>query len=340
VSPGRPQSAPGAQKLPPERGRLELVDEREPTGAGVAGQRETIRRGEMHPRVVDGEVPAAHALARVARRVRPLLRRPGEREELALEQRLARRPKLSRPNTVAVISPKGGVGKTTTAFVLSSALSTHLRLRTVVIDSNPDFGTLAALAPESARVQVSMVEVLAELPSIDSAAALRPYVTRLATGLHLLAAPAHPEVMAEMTPELYGRLLDLLRRHYDAIVLDCGTGIVHPIARFALGLADQTVLVSTPEWITASTVMGALDHLGSAGQPTLVLNRATRENGQERDLIESHFGRRSGGARVAIPQDRQLGLMLDSGTYSLEALERPTRTAIKRLAASVGERLV
>ena len=320
--------------------RLELIEEREPTGAGVAGGRGTIRRGEMHGRVVDGRVPADHALARIARRVRPLLRRPGEREELALEERLARRPELTRANTVAVISPKGGVGKTTTAFTLSSALSTHLRLRTVVVDSNPDFGTLAALAPERSRVEVSMVEVLAELSSIDSAAALRPYLTRLASGLHLLAAPAHPKVMAEMTPELYERLLGLLRRHYDAIVLDCGTGIVHPIARFALGLADQTVLVTTLEWITASTVMGALEHLGSAGQPTLVLNRASAENGNERVLIEEHFARRSSGARVSIPQDRQLALMLDSGTYALEALERPTRNAIKRLAASVGERLV
>ncbi len=57
-------------------------------------------------------------------------------------------------------------------------------------------------------------------------------------------------------------------------------------------------------------------------------------------MIEHHFAKQADGTRVSLPEDRQLGLMLDSGTYALEALERPTRLAIKELAATVGERLV
>ena len=42
---------------------------------------------------------------------------------------------------------------------------------------------------------------------IGSPGELRPYVSRLPSGLHLLAAPPDPAVMAQMTPELYGELL-------------------------------------------------------------------------------------------------------------------------------------
>jgi hypothetical protein len=43
---------------------------------------------------------------------------------------------------------------------------------------------------------------------------------------------------------------------------------------------------------------------------------------------------------VTIPHDEQLATMLDSGAYMLDALERPTRLAIKRLGLAVTEQLV
>ena len=55
----------------------------------------------------------------------------------------------------------------------------------------------------------------------------------------------------------------------------------------------------------------------------------------ERRLRAEHSQR-----AVTIPYDEQLAAMLDSGTYSLEALRRPSRVAIKRLGLAVAERLV
>ena len=43
---------------------------------------------------------------------------------------------------------------------------------------------------------------------------------------------------------------------------------------------------------------------------------------------------------VSIPQDTQLAAMLDSGHYSLDALSRSTRMAIKHLGVAVAEQLV
>ena len=86
-------------------------------------------------------------------------------------------------------------------------------------------------------------------------------MSRLPSGLHLLAAPPDPAVMAQMTPELYGELLAFLRRFYEVILLDLGTGVTAPIATFAVEQADQVVVVTTPEWITNTKVQMALGHL-------------------------------------------------------------------------------
>ena len=47
----------------------------------------------------------------------------GEREEAELERRIRALPGVTRPNMVAVVSPRGGVGKTTGTFVVGKLLA-------------------------------------------------------------------------------------------------------------------------------------------------------------------------------------------------------------------------
>jgi hypothetical protein len=62
---------------------------------------------------------------------------------------------------------------------------------------------------------------------------------------------------------------------------------------------------------------------------------------RSRDLvvIEERFRAEHLHRSVTIPYDEQLASMLDSGTYTLEALARPSRLAIKRLGLAVAEQL-
>ena len=249
---------------------------------------------------------------------------------------LRRLPGVSRTNVVATLSPKGGCGKTTSTFLTGSVLAGHLRLRALAVDLNPDFGTLADLAPDRSRAPMSLVELLRDKDQIGSPGELRPYVSRLPTGLHLLAAPPDPAVMAQMTPELYGELLAFLRRFYEVILLDLGTGVTAPIATFAVEHADQVVVVTTPEWITNTKVQMALSHL-ELENATLVLNKV--EGGAGASGHERQFSRQRLAQRVAVPADVQLKTMLDSGTFSLSGLARSTRVPIKRLGLAVASQL-
>jgi cellulose biosynthesis protein BcsQ len=115
-----------------------------------------------------------------------------QRDEWSVDEQLAHAPAMTRPNTVAVISPKGGVGKTTISFVLGNLLAEQLRLRVVALDANPDFGTLAALAPDEHRSARALADLLADSTQIESPGELHPYVARLPTGFTCSARPRMP----------------------------------------------------------------------------------------------------------------------------------------------------
>jgi MinD-like ATPase involved in chromosome partitioning or flagellar assembly len=286
--------------------------------------------------IIDGKPAPSTPLSRLRDVMRALFVTAGEREEAQLETSLRRLPGVSRTNIVATLSPKGGCGKTTSTFLTGNVLASHLRLRVLAVDLNPDFGTLADLAPDRTRAPLSLVDLLRDKQDIASPGELRPYVSRLPSGLHLLAAPPDPAVMAQMTPELYGELLEFLRCFYEVILLDLGTGITAPIATFAVDRADQVVVVTTPEWITNTKVQMALGHLRLA-RATLVLNKV--DGSAEQRATERQFSRDRIAQRVAIPADSQLKTMLDSGTFSLSGLGRSTRVPIKRLGLAVGAQL-
>src|SRR3954469_22757140 len=178
------------------------------------------RRDEFYAvPIVDGKPVANTLFTRLRAQLRALLMSSGEREEVQLESSLRRLPGVSRTNVVATLSPKGGCGKTTTTFLAGTVLAGHLRLRALAVDLNPDFGTLADLAPDRSRAPRSLVELLRDREGIGSPGELRPYVSRRASGPPLPAPPPDPAVMAQMTPELYGELLAFLRRFYEAILL-------------------------------------------------------------------------------------------------------------------------
>lgn len=303
--------------------------------------RPTMSRQDVYVRPVRAGRPVSDGpVARFGTWLKYTLSSELQREEWSVDEQLAHAPAMTRPNTVAVISPKGGVGKTTISFVLGNLLAEQLRMRVVALDANPDFGTLAALAPDEHRSMRSLADLLADSTQIESPAELHPYVARLPTGLHLLGAPAHAEVMAQMTPGLYSRLLDFLERFYEVVILDLGTGITDPLAQFAVDRADQTVVITTPEWVTAAGVLGALRYL-QLERGTLVLNQApTGRHAGNREVIEANFRRHAVETSATIPYDDRLRVMLDTGTYSLSSLKLGTRVPVKQLGAAIAYNFV
>jgi MinD-like ATPase involved in chromosome partitioning or flagellar assembly len=303
-------------------------------GARTLARRDLFR----HPQI-DGREARDGSLDRLRRRMSSSLVSRREREEADLERRLRSLAGVTRPNLVAAISPKGGVGKTTSAFLVGNILASHVKLRVIAVDANPGNGTLGRLPAESDRSDSSLADLLDHADRLGTAAELRRYVARLPSGLHLLAAPHDPTRTATLGPDRYGELVAFLSCFYETILLDVGTGVTGPLARFAIDRADQVVLVTTPDQLTATLAIHALGQIDSGGTVVLV-NRALPRFAPELTAIEECLLRRGMGRPIALPDDRRLAGMLDTGAYSLEALDRGTRLSVKRLGLAVAERLV
>ena len=186
----------------------------------------TARRPELRSSaLVDGR-PADGATARVRALVQRTLITAGEREEVGLERRIRSLPNVTRPNVVAVLSSRGGVGKTTGAFVLGTLLATHLKLRAVAVDAAGAFGTLGRLVPGSRRSERTLADLLLDADRLRTTAELRCYVSPLPSGLHVLAAPRDPEDAARIPADRYGELTAFLSCFYEVVLLDLGPGLV------------------------------------------------------------------------------------------------------------------
>jgi MinD-like ATPase involved in chromosome partitioning or flagellar assembly len=267
---------------------------------------------------------------------RPAERRVGEGQLDAMIQRSLD----GRCHTVAVVSPKGGVGKTLLSFLLGSIVAAVRADRVVVVDANPDFGSLADLVP--GRVPATISELLRVLPAISDREQLTGVVTHTETGLDVLAAPQDPAEMARLGSSGYAAVDELLRRHYDLVIYDCGTGFLDEITQFALRSADQVVLVCAPQLVTTKIILGAVAHLEDTRfdlrRSTLVLNMMQRGGDLDVGRLYAALGDRVGGV-VEVPYDGRLQRDLDRGEFLLGRLRDRTRLALKRLAAEAVGRL-
>src|SRR5206468_6462425 len=174
----------------------------------------------------------------------------------------------------------------------------------IAVDANPDFGTLGHLSSDARRSERSLADLLDDADRLKTAAELNRYVSRQPTGLHILAAPRDAELTARLGPDRYGELVAFLSCFYEVVLLDLGTGVVGPLARFAIERADQVVLVTTPEWVTATVVLEALSHLRH-DRTTVVLNKSLLKS-SDTAVIEDRFRAQHLHRSILIPYDEQL----------------------------------
>jgi hypothetical protein len=85
-------------------------------------------------------------------------------------------------------------------------------------------------------------------------------------------------------------------------------------------------------------MLDALQHL-QHDRTTVVLNKARPHAGLELSAVDECFRQQRLHRSVTIPYDERLAVMLDSGTYALEALNRRSRLPIKQLGLAVAEQL-
>ena len=256
-----------------------------------------------------------------------------ERAERELLERI-RRPVIG-DYRVAVLSVKGGVGKTSTTIGLGATFASLRGDRVIAIDANPDFGTLAHRVPDP---NPATVRDLLRAPSTDRYAEVRSYTTQAPSRLEVLGSERDPSMSEAFSAADYDRTLDILRRHYNILVTDCGTGIVHGTVSAILAQANCLVLVATPALDGARSAWATLDWLSAHGwadlvSSTVVVVNQLTDAGVEAEALRDLFGQRCRAVQV-IPHDPHIARGAD---IDIDMLRPATRLAYRELAAMIAD---
>ena len=239
---------------------------------------------------------------------------------------------------IALMSLKGGVGKTTITAALGGTFATVRGDRVVAVDANPDRGTLSGKVPLETPATVR--HLLRDAEGIERYSDIRPYTSQGPSRLEVLASETDPAVSEAFSSDDYARTVDILERFYSLVLTDCGTGLMHSAMSAVLAKSDVLVVISSGSVDGARSASATLDWLDAHGHQELVRNsiaviNAVRPRSGKVDLhkVIDHFSRRCRGV-LLVPFDPHLE---EGAEISLERLKRETREALIELAAVVAD---
>ncbi|OBG41020.1 MinD/ParA family protein [Mycobacterium sp. E3198] len=239
---------------------------------------------------------------------------------------------------VALLSLKGGVGKTTITATLGSTFASIRGDRVVAVDASPDRGTLNQKIPLETAATVR--QLLHDAGTIERYTDIRRYTSKGPSGLEVLASETDPAISEAFSADDYARVLDSLERFYGLVLTDCGPGLLHSAMSSVLEKADVLLVVASGSIDGARSASATLDWLDAHGHQELVRNsiaviNAVRPRTGKVDMnkVVDHFSRRCRAVRL-IPFDPHLE---EGAEIELDRLRRGTREALAELAAVVAD---
>ncbi|MGH3430038.1 MAG: MinD/ParA family ATP-binding protein, partial [Mycobacteriales bacterium] len=239
---------------------------------------------------------------------------------------------------IAMLSLKGGVGKTTITATLGSTLASLRGDRVIGVDANPDRGTLAQKI--SLETAATVRHLLRDADRIRRYSDIRSYTSQGPSRLEILASEQDPAVSEAFSEADYRRTVNLLEHFYNIVLTDCGTGLMHSAMKGVLDLAHSLVIVSSSSIDGARSASATLDWLDAHGYRALVgrsvavINSVRPAAGKvDLELVATHFAARCRSV-CRMPFDEHLE---EGGEIDLDRLGQPARLAALELAATVAD---
>jgi len=238
-------------------------------------------------------------------------------------------------SSIAVLSLKGGVGKTTTTVCLGSSIATMRGDRVIAVDANPDLGTLAQRGPDQTR---STVRDLLASRTITRYSDVRQHTSQNSSRLEFLGSARDPAVSEAFSETDYLTVHGVLDRFYNVVLTDCGTGLTHSAIQGVLNTATALVVIASPAIDSARSALATLDWLEHhgfghlAGHTSIVINSPWAGDTSIDIPALSRYLRSRADNVVVVPYDEHLA---EGGEIRLERLNRKTRSAYAALAATL-----
>jgi pilus assembly protein CpaE len=231
---------------------------------------------------------------------------------------------------LTVFSPKGGVGKSVIATSLATQIARRGGRRVLLVDLDLQFGDVAIMmGVEPEKTIYDLVMTTGELDPEK----LAGYVISHSSGVDVVPAPVRPEDAELVAEDRVGRLLDVAKETYDAIIVDTPAHF-QATTLATLDRTDRLLLIAALDIPTVKNVKLTLQTLSLLHYPkdriNLVVNRGMSKSDLDRKDVEKALE-----LKVAfdIPGDREVGVALNRGVpVPMSAPRSPVTKAIGEMA--------
>jgi pilus assembly protein CpaE len=251
-------------------------------------------------------------------------------QELHEAQRARAPESLSR--VYAFFGAKGGVGTTTMAFNVATSIAA-LNYRVALIDGSLQFGDLRSLL----RVPDDVPSIV-QLPTAHiQRADLEQVMYRHASGVEVLFAPPRIEMAEMVTPRDIERLLSLMRKIYNVVIIDTATAVDDTVLAY-LDNSDGVIQIVTYEWTSLQRARAMSDTLAAISFPAerirYLLNRSDSLGGLPREAVAQMLGRQ---ANFGVVSDGVLVLDANNRGQPFTALapDAPITHDVAKVAAEL-----
>jgi pilus assembly protein CpaE len=302
-------------------GMREVVESRDLAGLTTAVSRARTVSTAISQTMEDETQAAAQAAATAA------LSEAQARAEAAREE--AERPT---GQLLTVFSTKGGVGKSLMTTNIAVSLSEQ-GSSVCIVDLDVNNGDIAIM------LQLTPMRTINDLSAFNGdidVDAIETLVTPHTKTLGVVAAPVHLDATEQASSEDVGKLLDLLVRVYDYVVVDT-SGVFDELALTSLDRTDTLVLVGTLDIPALKGLKLATQTLDLLNFPRekwqFVLNRADAKVGLSTEEFESTLGLKSS---CTLVSSREVLAAVNRGEPLVLAYpSHPNSKAIKAFAHSI-----
>lgn len=158
---------------------------------------------------------------------------------------------------VVVMSPKGGVGKTTISTNLAIALSRRAPLDTVIVDFDSQFGDVGSVL--NIHAQHTLEDAFTQ-NGVHPPLVVKGLLNAFDEKLLVLAASESPAALEKITPVQESDLLRQLSQEYAYVVIDTGSGLTDETMA-ALEAATDVIFVTTMDVSSVKALRRAVDLL-------------------------------------------------------------------------------
>lgn len=204
---------------------------------------------------------------------------PGKKEQAKRDRHDTIQDAFAGRKTIAVIGEKGGVGKTTTTYLLGATLGRVRGGSVLAWDNNEYKGTLgirSVPSPTHDRTAIDLLRHVHANPGQLSSADLIDFVRgQKDNKFDVLASQSLDGDSEVIDDEAFGLLHDTLSRSYRVIIVDTGNNSKAGTWQSAVAAADVLVLTTIVKEDSARTLASMADTLVAHGHEAKLRNAVT-----------------------------------------------------------------